>query len=115
MLREVLKRNKLSDNEILEIEEIIEELITKYNPISIILAGSIARGKFIRNLSDIDILVIIDKKIRDKERFMLKAISNINIEITIVNIDELKEAIKRGNQFYKEAIKGIEVYGNLNI
>lgn len=113
MLRELLRESPLSDSEVLELEKIIKELTAKYSPISIILAGSIARGKFVHGLSDIDILVVIDRRVKDKERFTLRAVGDIDVEITIINIDELKEAIKRGNQFYKEAIKGIEVYGNL--
>jgi len=36
-----------------------------------------------------------------------------DVEITVMSLDELVEAVKRGNQFYRECLDGMEVYGEL--
>lgn len=112
MLRERL-RKILSEDLIESLEGIVKELINRYDPISIILTGSVARERFVHGISDIDIIVIV-RESPGKDRFLLRAINNINIEITIIGIEELIKAVKQGNQFYIEALKGIEIYGNIN-
>lgn len=39
-----------------ELEGLVEELVGEYRPVAIILAGSLAQGRFVRGLSDVDIL-----------------------------------------------------------
>ena len=112
MLEERL-REIVRDRGILEgLKALIKELVEKFNPKSVIIAGSLAEGKFVRGLSDIDILVVVDK-VSDEERFHLKAVEDVNVEITVVALDELREAIKGGNEFYRRSLRGIEIYGNL--
>jgi len=107
-LREIVR-----DRDILEgLKALIKELVEKFNPKSVIIAGSLAERKFVRGLSDIDILVVVDK-VSDEERFHLKAVEDVNVEITVVALDELREAIKGGNEFYRRSIRGIEIYGSL--
>jgi len=107
-LREIVR-----DRDILEgLKALIKELIERFNPKSVIIAVSLAERKFVRGLSDIDILVVVDR-VSDEERFHLKAIGDVNVEITVVALDELLEAIKRGNEFYRRSLGGIEIYGSL--
>jgi len=35
------------------------------------MTGSLAKGRFVRGLSDVDILVVVDCPVRDEERFSL--------------------------------------------
>lgn len=75
--------------------------------------GSLAKGKFVVGLSDIDV-VVITKEDLGKNRFMLKAIENTDVEITFLSIDEVFHAIRTDNQFVIDAItNGKEVYGNI--
>ncbi len=117
MLVEKLKRilDKPSTKDLVEdLSKILEEIIEKYNPLSVIITGSLAKGEFVRGLSDIDILVIVDRHVNDRERFLLKTVKDVDIEITIYSYNELIESLKRGNQFVKEAItQGLEFYGNI--
>jgi len=112
-----LKRilDKPSTKDLVEdLSKILEEIIEKYNPLSVIITGSLAKGEFVRGLSDIDILVIVDRHVNDRERFLLKTVKDVDIEITIYSYNELIESLKRGNQFVKEAItQGLEFYGNI--
>ncbi|MET1160666.1 MAG: nucleotidyltransferase domain-containing protein [Thermoprotei archaeon] len=112
-LKKILDKPSIRDL-VEDLAKIIEEIIEKRNPLSVIIAGSLAEGKFVRGLSDIDILVIVDKPVDDKERFSLRAVKDVDVEITVYSYNELIESLKRGNQFIGRAIsRGIEVYGNL--
>ncbi len=111
MLRKRLE--KIIPNDIAKkLEEVVKELVNSYRPLSIVVTGSLAKGKFVEGMSDIDLLVVL-KESPGKDRFVLRAIDNVDVEITLVSLDELVEAIRRGNQFYIEAINGVEIYGNV--
>ncbi len=116
-LREKLRKimNGPSTRDLIEdLESIVIELIERYNPRSIIIAGSTAKSKFVRGLSDIDLLVIIDESPSKDERFILKAIKDVNIEVTLYSLREIVDNIKTGNPFIIDAIEsGFEVYGGV--
>jgi len=116
LLRERLKRilkDTVIESYVEGLESIIRELILKYRPLSIIIAGSLAKDEFVMGLSDIDV-VVITKEDPGKNRFMLRAIENTDVEITFLSIDEVFQAIHTGNQFVIDAIiSGKEVYGDI--
>lgn len=112
LLRERLRR-VVEDPEICEgLCEVIAELIDALRPISVVVAGSLARGRFVRGMSDIDVLVIVEH-VSDEERFHLRAVGSTDVEITVVGLSELVQAVRAGNQFYRECLEGLEVYGEL--
>lgn len=93
-----------------DLKKLINELVREFKPLKIILTGSLAKERFVRGLSDIDILVIVDK-VTLEDRFLLKTIKDVNVEITIVSKDEFENAITMGREYYVEAVKwGIVVY-----
>jgi len=102
------------DPELLEgLCELLAELAGELRPLSIVVAGSLARGEFVRGMSDIDVLVIVES-VSDGERFRLRAVGSTDVEITVVGLGELVEAVRRGNQFYRRSLEeGVEVYGEL--
>ena len=116
MLEERLKRivkGTVIEGYVKDLESIIKEIIFKYRPLSIIIAGSLAKGKFVVGLSDIDVIVITGED-PGKNRFMLKAIGNTDVEITFLSVNEVFHTIRIGNQFVIDAIiSGKEVYGNI--
>jgi len=106
-------RGIVKDREILEgLSAIIRELVERFHPISVIIAGSLAEGRFVKGLSDIDILVVVER-VRDEDRFHLRAIGDTDVEITVVGLEELVEAVRRGNEFYRRGLRGVEVYGGI--
>lgn len=109
-LKEILREPNVTDL-IPGIEKILREIIELYRPSEIILAGSLARGEFVRGLSDIDLLVIVEQDISDEKRFMLRSVNGVDVEITIVSRRELEQAISSGNSFYIDALKyGVKIY-----
>ena len=93
-----------------DLKELINELVKEFKPLKIILTGSLAKGRFVRGLSDIDIIVIVDE-VKSKDRFMLKTVKDVDVEITVISKDEFENAINTGREFYIEATKlGIVVY-----
>jgi len=89
------------------------ELIERFKSLSIILTGSAARGRFVKGLSDVDLLVVVES-VSDKKRFHLRAAGPANVEITVVGLEELIQAAALGNEFYRRCVEeGVEVYGNL--
>ena len=102
-----------SASDILEgLETIIIEIVQTFNPISIVVTGSLAEGRFVRGLSDVDLLVILGRPVPESERFMLRTVKDVDVEITLVSVEELKRAVAEGRDFYIQALRsGIVVYG----
>jgi predicted nucleotidyltransferase len=97
-----------------DLESLIAELIEKYNPRSIIVAGSVAKSKFVRGLSDIDLLVITNEAPSKDDRFALTAIKDVDVEVTVYSLEEVVENIKAENPFIVDAVEqGFEVYGDV--
>jgi len=97
-----------------DLESLIAELIEKYNPRSIIVAGSVAKSKFVRGLSDIDLLVITNEAPSKDDRFVLTAIKDVDVEVTVYSLEEVVENIKAENPFIVDAVEqGFEVYGDV--
>lgn len=67
----------------LEIDQIKNQLIQRYNPFDIILFGSCARGRVTRS-SDVDICIILDTK--DKRQIVREILSEVdyNVDLDIV-------------------------------
>jgi predicted nucleotidyltransferase len=109
-LREILRGTSAED--LLEpLEELLVRLIEKFKPVRILIAGSLARRRFVRGLSDIDVLVIVDYDIPRDLRFELATVKDVDVEITVISEGELERALREGRMFYVDAVKcGVEVY-----
>jgi predicted nucleotidyltransferase len=108
-LKEIIKNNPSIMDLENDLKMLINEIVEKIKPKAIILAGSLAKGKFVRGMSDIDILIIIENV---NYRTLLKAIKNVDVEITMYTYDEIINSIRGGNQFIKDAINnGIPLIG----
>ncbi len=96
------------------VESIILRIIEKLRPKSVIIAGSLAKSKFVRGLSDIDILVVTSEEPKVEERFLLTAVDDVDVQLTAYSISEVIEGLNRGNPFVVDAVEhGLEVYGEL--
>jgi len=69
-LREILSGTSAEDLEE-PLERLLRELIERYEPVAVVMTGSLAKGRFVRGLSDVDILVVVDRPAREEERFSL--------------------------------------------
>ncbi|MFZ8790326.1 MAG: nucleotidyltransferase domain-containing protein [Acidilobaceae archaeon] len=109
-LREILRGTSAED--LLEpLEELLVRLIVKFKPVRILISGSLARRRFVRGLSDIDVLVIVDYDIPRDLRFELATVKDVDVEITVISEGELERALSEGRMFYVDAVKcGVEVY-----
>ncbi|MFZ8793528.1 MAG: nucleotidyltransferase domain-containing protein [Acidilobaceae archaeon] len=109
-LREILRGTSAED--LLEpLEELLVRLIVKFKPVRILISGSLARRRFVRGLSDIDVLVIVDYDIPRDLRFELATVEDVDVEIAVISRGELERALREGRMFYVDAVKyGIEVY-----
>jgi len=90
-LKEIVEHEDVAEG----LEKIVLELIERLRLLSIILAGSAVRGRFVKGLSDVDLLVVVEY-VSDKERFLLRAAGPANVEITVVGLEELIQAVHRG-------------------
>lgn len=107
ILREVRAENLLEG-----LADVVREVIERFSPIAVLVTGSLARKRFVYGMSDIDILVITEKPVRD--RFLLRAVENTDVEITIMSLDEVLKGLEAGNQFLKDAIEnGVVIHGDL--
>ena len=109
-LREILRGTSAED--LLEpLEELLVRLIEKSKPVRILISGSLARRRFVRGLSDIDVLVIVDYDIPRDLRFELATVEDVDVEITVISGGELERALSEGRMFYVDGVKcGVEVY-----
>ncbi len=91
---------------------LLERLIERYRPLAVILAGSLAEGRFVRGLSDIDVLLVVEGGVGRLDRFRLYAVGDVDVEVTLVSLGELVEAVRGCNPFYRSALcRGVVVYG----
>jgi predicted nucleotidyltransferase len=56
------------------LESFLERLIAEFKPLRVIIVGSLAKKKFIRGLSDIDILVVVNYEVLQDKRFILTSL-----------------------------------------
>lgn len=107
ILREVRAENLLEG-----LVNVVREVIERFSPIAVLVTGSLARKRFVYGMSDIDILVITEKPVRD--RFLLRAVENTDVEITIMSLDEVLKGLEAGNQFLKDAVEnGLVIHGDI--
>jgi len=119
LLKEKSSKVKIQDS--IETEKLIQELIEKFDPFVVILHGSAAKGKFVDNLSDIDIIVISSKftDVNPKDRFiqLLEAAQRhaLKIEALGYTLDEFTEMIRTLNFFALDiAYYGIPLFNKDN-
>jgi len=103
-LREILKSAGAWD--LAEpLEAFLKSLIMELRPIKVIISGSLAKRRFVRGLSDIDILVVVDHEVPHDKRFMLTSLDGVDVEVAVVSKQELEKALEEGRGFYVEAVK----------
>jgi len=109
-LREVLRGSSAED--LTEpLAKLVEELVAELRPVKVVLAGSLARGEFVRGLSDVDLLVVVDYEVPRDRRFVYTHVGDVDVEVTVVSRRELEEAVRGGREFYVEAAKrGTVIY-----
>jgi predicted nucleotidyltransferase len=61
-LEEVLKGTSVEDL-IKPLEDLLRSIVEELRPTKIFITGSLARKEFVRGLSDIDILVVVDYEV----------------------------------------------------
>jgi predicted nucleotidyltransferase len=98
-----------------EIQNIVDQIIRKYNPQKIILFGSAGRGEYDK-VNDLDFLIIkqdvplygIDR-MRELDELIER---NIAADMLVYRPDEFEERIKLGDPFIKTILrKGQVLYG----
>jgi len=111
-LREIL--SSINAQDLIEpLESFLEKLIAEFKPLRVIIVGSLAKRKFIRGLSDIDILVVVNYEVPRDKRFILTSLRDVDVEITIVSRHELEKALEEDREFYVDAIKyGVTVFSS---
>jgi hypothetical protein len=68
-----------------------------------------AKGKFVRGMSDIDLLIVASE---GEPRFFIWAVKDVDVEATVFTLEDLLHSIESGNQFIIDAIKnGITLVG----
>ncbi|MEM3462125.1 MAG: hypothetical protein QXJ15_00415 [Candidatus Bathyarchaeia archaeon] len=111
-LSEILARSSAEDL-LPGLEALLRGLIEEYGPESIIIAGSLPKSRFVRGLSDLDILVIVAREVGKHERFKLRAVGDVDAEISVYSAGEVLRALEAGDRFILDAIEsGEEVYGD---
>lgn len=98
-----LKRKELLER---ELKNILETLITKYNPEKIFLFGSLAEGK-IHEWSDIDLVIIKDTNKRFMDRLKDVALMcdyNVGVDFFVYTPAEISDAINGENDFIRDEV-----------
>ena len=87
--------------------------LDKEDTVAILVTGSVAKCEFVRGMSDIDILVIVN---RSSLKSWITAIKDVDVEITEIGIGEVLEAIRTGNNFVRRALEdGVVIKGEEHI
>jgi len=113
-LREILDSNSTRDL-VEPLEHLLEKLIVELRPLKVIITGSLAKGRFVRGLSDIDMLVIVDYEVSCDKRFILTSVKDVDVEITVISTLELERALQENREFYVDTLKhGVVVFTTEN-
>jgi hypothetical protein len=79
--------------------------------LKIFLAGSLAERRFVRGLSNIDLPFVVRNLETNMNRFTIYGMRDVDVEITFVTEEELREAVRSGREFYISALeRGITIY-----
>jgi len=93
---------------------LIAELIKALSPMAILITGSLARGEFVRGMSDIDLLVLIERAPSKQERFSLRNVGGVDVEIIVYGLGEAIRSAGEGNPLILDALRnGVVIYGHL--
>jgi predicted nucleotidyltransferase len=91
-----------------EINNILEQIVRKYNPQKVILFGSAARGEF-ENINDLDFLIIKDDvpylgidRMRELDDLIDR---NMAADMLVYRSDEFNNRLKLGDPFIKAILK----------
>jgi len=96
------------------LRDLLDKLIADLEPLALIIAGSLARGAFVRGMSDIDMLVITGEPPDKRARFVLKNVRGVDVEITVFGLEEAISSAEMGNFFILDALKnGVVIYGRI--
>ncbi|MEM2069604.1 MAG: nucleotidyltransferase domain-containing protein [Nitrososphaerota archaeon] len=105
MLREKLKLILDRNPQLRELEEVLLHLFSSIDSndvLAIVLGGSIARDRFVYGMSDIDVLVV---KEAGSPEFKLFSIGDVDVEVTILGVDDVVYAFRSGNSFVIDALE----------
>ena len=103
-LREVLSSSGAKDLE-QPLEKLLSRLVEELRPIKVIVAGSLAKGRFVRGLSDVDVLVVVGYGVPRDKRFILASVKDVDVEVTVISEEELEEAVEEGREFFVDALR----------
>ncbi len=90
---------------------LLDELVEEYSPLAIFLTGSLAKGEFVRGMSDIDLLLITREPPRKERRSAMYCVKDVDVQVTVFGLQEAKRSLRKGNWFLREALKeGVLLY-----
>ena len=88
----------------------MKELVEELRPRLLVVAGSPARGEFVKGMSGVGVLAVQDEE--PGQRFALRSVDGVDVEVTCMSLAEVEEALRSGNQFVVETLsQGFVVYG----
>lgn len=97
-----------------QLSDFLLSLIEEFEPKTLVLAGSLARGEWVKGSSDIDI-ILVTEQIKDHpptDRFRLSSINGVNVNLSIYTKEEIIEGMKSLSFFILDAIKdGVPLLG----
>ncbi len=71
------------------LEEVLKELVDELRPRLLVVAESLARGEFVKGLSDVDVLAVQDEEPR--QRFALRSVDGVDVEVACMSLAEVEE------------------------
>ena len=86
-----------------ELEEAVEAAAEGGDVVAVYLFGSAARGRFVRGLSDVDLLAVTRGPPRHRAK--TSRISAGDVNVVYMSVEEVCEAYRRGNNLVKEALE----------
>ncbi len=111
-LEAVFERNPSARKFARDLQSALAEIVEILKPRLLLIAGSMARGEFVKGMSDVDVFAILNYEPGDR-RFLLRAVADTDLEVTAFTVDEALAAIERGNQFVIDAIeRGLLIFGD---
>jgi len=95
-----------------DLEKAVETAVAGVDAVAVYLLGSAARGRFVRGLSDLDLLVVT--RATPPHRAKTAHVDAGDVDIIYMSLEEACEAYRRGNHLVREALdEGIPLLGSV--
>ena len=96
------------------LHQLLLSIMSEFEPEVVVLAGSLAEGRWVRGSSDVDLFVITGRAMAMPyiNRFHMKSINGTDVNVALYTREEVMAGVKSLNFFILDALQGVPLIGD---